>query len=437
MNFHTALKQKYDTLIQYLKRTIDNPHIKKYLEYHQTKSNWSIPQFHNLIKLHKGTMELQSRPIVGAINWYSTPVSILLSKKLRAYFNTQETRHIATNTMEVVMDMNNWNFRFFKHGKRYKDYHLIALDIVNLYGNIKLDKLYELLYEHTDQDFIKLAKFVCNNNYFEYFSEIYKQNDGIAMGTNCAPEMANFYLLHSIDKFLINLWNPQIVFTKRFLDDIFIIYEGTLEEAQYWVACLKSLKQECNMTFTHTINTQISFLDLNILLTKNGLEFYTHQKKLNKYGYITPSSCHPLHTFSGFIKGELTRYAINSSKSIYYKITKNLFYQRLLARGYSRNYLNNIFQAHRYTDRFSRRPVDNSETTSLSFRYSNRSNISRIKDTLIKINSRLGKKVISNPTIRFSWLKSRNLYETLCRSGLTLKQKAYLSKTFEASGSTP
>ena len=426
LKFHSTLKQKFDSLLQYLQRITDNPHIKRYLEYHQTKTKWTIPQFHNLIKLHKGTIELQSRPIVGAVDWFTTPISKLLSKMLRAYLTTQETRHIASNTIDVVMDMNNWNFRFFKHGKRHQNYHLISLDIVNLYGNIKLNTLYELLRKHTNDDFVKLAKFVCDNNYFGYLSDIYKQDDGIAMGTNAAPELANFYLLHSIDSILINLWNPNITFTKRFLDDIFIIYEGTKEECLYFISCLNTLKKDCNMEFTSKVGKQIEFLDLNIILTPEGLEYYTHQKKLNKYGYITPSSCHPHHTLSGFIKGELTRYSINSSKSYYYKITKNLFYQRLLARGYKRTYLNSIFQSHIYSNRFNRKPDDKTEYTNLSIRFSRRQNLSRLKQSITLVSERICKRFLSKPKIRITWLKSRNLYEILCRSSLSTKQQAYI-----------
>lgn len=429
MNFHTKLKQKYDAIIQQQIHTIDNPQVIKYLNYHKTKTKWTLPQFHNLIKLQKGTLILQSRPIVGAVDWYTTPISILLAKKLRAHLADQETRHIAINTIDVVFDMNNWNFRFFKHGKRYHDYHLISLDIVNLYGNIKLDLLYNLLQEHSDPDLVKLTKFVCDNNYFSYYNDVYKQNDGIAMGTNAAPELANFYLLYCIDKFIINHWTPEITFTKRYLDDIFIIWEGTLESAENFVKSLSLLKNDCNMEFTAKIAKKIEFLDLNIMLTKEGLEFFTHQKKLNKYGYITPSSCHPKHTFSGFIKGELTRYAINSSKSIYYKITKNLFYQRLLARGYQRTFLNTIFQKHTYGNRFNRKTLDSTKYTSLSFRYSKRQHLSNLSKSIAKITERIGRHITPTPQVRFSWRKSRNLYETLCRSGLTIRQKAFLNET--------
>jgi hypothetical protein len=183
------------------------------------------------------------------------------------------------------------------------------------------------------------------------------------------------------------------------------------------------------MEFTHRIGKQIEFLDLNIMLTKEGIEFYTHQKKLNKYGYITPSSCHPKHTLSGFINGELTRYAINSSKSIYYKITKNLFYQRLLVRGYQRNYLNDIFQKHTYTNRFSRKPSIQNNSTNLSFRFSKRNGISRLRKSISRVTKLIANKFLENPEISFSWKKSKNLYDILCNSALTEAQVNYINET--------
>lgn len=328
------------------------------------------------------------------------------------------------------MDLNNWNFfHFFKQGKRYNEYHLISLDIINLYGNIKLTQLYKVISDNIDHLTLEMTKFVCEHNYFTFFNEIYKQNDGIAMGTNAAPELANIYLFYLVDKYIINTWNPNIVFTKRYLDDIFIIYRGTLTEAEYFVSCLQSIKETTNMEFTHRIGKQIEFLDLNIMLTKEGIEFYTHQKKLNKYGYITPSSCHPKHTLSGFINGELTRYAINSSKSIYYKITKNLFYQRLLVRGYQRNYLNDIFQKHTYTNRFSRKPSIQNNSTNLSFRFSKRNGISRLRKSISRVTKLIANKFLENPEISFSWKKSKNLYDILCNSALTEAQVNYINET--------
>ena len=56
--------------------------------------------------------------------------------------------------------------------------------------------------------------------------------------------------------------------------------------------------------------------------------------------------------FSGFIKGELTRYARLSTDPFAYAHTKSLFYHRLVERGYQRRYLNRIFKKHTWFSRF-------------------------------------------------------------------------------------
>ena len=417
--FYTRLRLDFSEIVQLILSTETDPDLVRFVKYYSSYNKWSIPNFHVLVKLHKGLNPLKSRPIVGAVNWITTPVSRVLAKKIFTLFRDQ--RHIAQNTMDITTAISAFNINI----KQYESdqLYLVSLDITDLYTNIDLKRL-EIILKDIDPYYSRLMNFFCNKNYMNYNESTYKQTDGIAMGTNCAPELANLYLLKLLDPLLLR--NQNVKLYRRYLDDLLLLWYGNKNDLQ---PLLLALNAATGLGFTLKASKKsVDFLDLKLFFSNDYLEHCTHQKKLNKYGYITPKSCHPRHTFSGFIKGELTRYAINSSRLQYYLMTKHLFFKRLLLRGYQRSYLKPLFQNHKYSAKFH--VVHKSETdlsvTNFPITYSFRSNIQGLSKRLrVKTNFHC-RKLLPNHSTRMSWKRSSNLVDRLCSSRLTPQQAEYL-----------
>jgi hypothetical protein len=380
---------------------------------------FSIPAFHVLVKIHKGLSPLYTRPIVGAVNWYTTPVSILLSQKLRPYM--MQSTSIATNTFAVTTAISHFVLFNSTRLKPGNYIFLVTLDVKSLYTNIDLEMLGDLL---RPIDLLPLFNFVSRNNYFQYNQHVYRQTNGIAMGTNAAPELANYYLMKLLDPTLEN--NRHVVLYQRYLDDLLVFWNSDLPSLMLFIQELNSLIP--GIEFEHTIsNTSADYLDLNIKYQNRSIAYATHQKALNKYCYITPQSCHPTHTKRGFIKGELTRYATNSSNHYYYKTTKDLFYKRLLARGYQHSFLAPIFTAHQYSSKFkSTLPRDSSSLIVLPIRYSYRSNLHKFTRTLSSISKNEMPRLLHPKKMLVAWKKSPNLFSLLSSSKLSTAQSALL-----------
>jgi hypothetical protein len=242
------------------------------------------------------------------------------------------------------------------------------------------------------------------------------------MGTNAAPEIANYYLLHLLDPSITEQQHVKLY--KRFLDDLLLLWNGTLHEFNIFFNHLNQVIP--GITFTYKISSEANeFLDLQIAISSFGnskpkLSFSTHQKALNKYAYISPKSCHPVHTLKGFIHGELQRYATNSSNHFFYNDTKRLFMKRLLARGYSRKFLLPIFLKHKY---FQRTPYEApGPQLNMSIRYSYRSKITSLGFKLKHTAKKYLRELIPGTQFLISWKKSPNLFNKLCKSKLTAKQ---------------
>ena len=72
---------------------------------------------------------------------------------------------------------------------------------------------------------------------------------------------------------------------------------------------------------------------------------------LTKYPYIPYESFHPSSNKKAFIKGELIRYARNSSSFNSFSETRDKFWKRLRVRGYPFRFLLPLFREIRYSDR--------------------------------------------------------------------------------------
>ena len=104
-----------------------------------------------------------------------------------------------------------------------------------------------------------LLELTLKYNIFEFNSELFLQLIGTAMGIRPAPSYANIFMA-KIDKLAEDLATSfgdgihPIRMWKRFLDDIFIIWTGTLERLHQFLDDLNMIHQTIKFTMNHTKN---------------------------------------------------------------------------------------------------------------------------------------------------------------------------------------
>ena len=110
-----------------------------------------------------------------------------------------------------------------------------SLDVDSLFTDIALDETIDIcvnnLFENTDtvQGFTKselkqLLYLATKESYFIFNGLLYKQIDGVTMGSPLGPSLANAFLSYHEKYWLKN--SPQgfkPVFYRRYVDDIFIL----------------------------------------------------------------------------------------------------------------------------------------------------------------------------------------------------------------------
>lgn len=305
----------------------------------------SIPAFHILPKIHK--KPIKGRPIAGAVKWITTYPSALLSHALRPH---------ASQCKAVLRDSKSL-IPMLESLKIPANTRLVTFDIVALYPNMDteltisiIDTLNLPMEERVNLR--ETTRFILENNFVEFDGLIYHQINGMPMGTNAAVELANLFGDRYIDNnpTISSILTKSSLLYKRYIDDLFLIWTGTQNELETLLNALNSIHPRLKFTINHS-RESLAFLDLLIRIENETITVSTFQKALNKYLYIPFNSNHPYAAKRGFIKGELIRYARNSTTMEGFMESRALFRQRLINRGYPSFFINDCFKTIKYRDR--------------------------------------------------------------------------------------
>jgi len=300
-----------------------------------------LPYFYVIPKLHKNPVV--GRPIVAQFDFLTTTASKWLTWKL---LRIRQPPYVLESSQTLIQRLLALPLR--------EGLFMMTFDVASLYTNLHfevvLNGIQHWLAESTtwprhEVEFLKeLTYFVIANNIFRFDHQAYKQTSGIAMGTPCAPILAN-WALYAMEAGIPLI--SQLDFFGRYIDDGLCI--GTLEQLQDLSVSINRMHPAIKCVCSPPSKVAV-FLDLNLKLEATGLRISVYEKELNLFLYIPKSSFHAPHVFPGFIRGQLTRFArICTHKEDFIKAAKT-FWHRLLARGYQPRYLCKIFDSFQYTE---------------------------------------------------------------------------------------
>ena len=173
-------------------------------------------------KVHKTVVNniLIFRPILSAIN---TP-SYSLAKYLNAIFPPLATNEfIMKNSFDFAEEVFNYDHNLY----------MARLDVESLITNIPLEEtimncVNDLSSNNfysgksSRKDLYELLKLATTESSFIFDNKLYKQIDGVAMGSPLGPTLANAFLCH-YEKIWLNECPSQFkpVVYRRYVDDIF------------------------------------------------------------------------------------------------------------------------------------------------------------------------------------------------------------------------
>ncbi|CAJ0953057.1 unnamed protein product [Ranitomeya imitator] len=178
-------------------------------------------------------------------------------------------------------------------------------------------------------------------------TSIYLQLQGTAMGAACAPSYANLFL--GAWERGIFLSDPVVHVDKvhhwiRYIDDVFFIWEGTIEHLNEFMSRLNVNDLNIKLTFSH--GRQINFLDLDVFVSPQGvIETNVYRKPTATNTLLHASSSHRQSTINGIPIGQHLRIKRicssqeqfqDQAQDLYHRFRKCGYSHRQIRKGYKR-----------------------------------------------------------------------------------------------------
>ena len=162
--------------------------------------------------------------------------------------------------------------------------YMASLDVESLFTNIPLEETINKCVNHlfynsfyngklSTKDLYDLLKLATTESSFIFDNKLYKQIDGVAMGSPLGPTLANAFLCH-YEKIWLNECPSQFkpVVYKRYVDDIFVLFKSK-EHLKLFVNYMNSKHKNIKFTFETEDSNNFSFLDVKI--TRKNKQFVT------------------------------------------------------------------------------------------------------------------------------------------------------------------
>ena len=318
---------------------------------HKDINKWTIPD-----KMPEG------RPIVSDVE----SESYRISQYVDSFITPLSVRHktYLKNTYDFISKIRNV--------KVPNDCYIVTGDVSALYTNMIHDRTLSCVKDifkkypeslRPDKHLMELLKITLKNNDFEFNGKTYLQTCGTPMGKVYAPALANIYMLEFDEKATNGFKTKPLLFF-RYLDDIFFIWTGSLEELLEYETYLNSLIPGIKITLEYN-KINANFLDTTVykqtINNETTLQTRVYFKPTDTHQLLHTNSFHPKHTCKGILKSQLLRFKRISSSWNDYTSTAKILFHSLSSRGYSWSLMWNTLKNVWFSVEKSSGPEDNSK----------------------------------------------------------------------------
>lgn len=249
--------------------------------------NGILGRIYGQIKLHKEDKCL--RPIISTVG----TTTYNLAKHLSSLF-----RHILGSTPYDAIDS-------FKMAEQLRslnvpeDHVMISLDVVSLFTNIPKVLVCEIIEEKWEvlktvttlnkNQLISMINSIIDSCYFTYDDKIYRQVNGLPMGSALSPPLADLVLEKLLQEIVSK--RDDIFFLKRYVDDLFLIIPAT--KTQEILEAFNGYHQNIKFTLELEKQQKINFLELSITRLLGGtLQIAWYRKPTASLRYVNFYSNH-------------------------------------------------------------------------------------------------------------------------------------------------
>lgn len=301
------------------------------------------PRIYGLIKLHKDNKPL--RPIVNNIKGPTHK----LERFFKPFLDNLNTNNPYDVKNAIVVKDKVINLRTINANEK-----LISFDVVSLFTSIPLELMFEIISEEWEKIepftwiknktcFIEGLKLICENGFFKYNNNFYRQSEGLPMGGVLSVALSGIVMNRLISD-VINTTNIKPKLLMKYVDDLLLILEEC--EIEIFLNALNGFHSNIRFTYELETDNKIRFLDI-LIRHENGIlrTMWTKNEKSSQR-LLNFTSNHPKHVMRNVLNNYIFK-AINVTdlkyltcvkKSIFEIFESNLYPASLINKFWHSNY---------------------------------------------------------------------------------------------------
>ena len=197
-----------------------------------------------------------------------------------------------------------------------EDHELISFDVVSLFTSVPLDYTIELILDKIYKEKLiktklkrgemkKLLQICTKEMHFSFNGVIYRQVNGVAMGSPLGPVLANVFMVQ-LEKTLVPQLDETVALWYREVDDTFpFIRKGQVDNV---LRKLNSFHESIKFTYEREEEGSIAFLDVKVIKKSDGtFDTDIHRKQTDTNIYLNWNAFAPKIWKIGTLKGLVRR----------------------------------------------------------------------------------------------------------------------------------
>ena len=246
-------------------------------------------KFYGTAKIHKlppnqGIDNLPLRPVISNINTATYELAHYIAQVLSPFSQSDYT---VSSNKEFT--------KIIKLKSIPDNYKLVSFDVMSLFTNVSLDSTIDIIlnriYDKKElatnierKDMTDVILLWTKNVRLTFNNNIFKQTDGVAMGSPLDPVLAGIIMVE-LKNTMVPRLSKHIYFWRRYVDDTFTFVKE--ESITFVLEQLNSYHP--NLQFTYELENagKLSFLDILVIRQKNNrFETTVYRKNTNTDIYL-------------------------------------------------------------------------------------------------------------------------------------------------------
>jgi len=193
-----------------------------------------------------------------------------------------------------------------------------------MYTNIPIAELLNIIeslceihlnHDKLREEIIQITKLITRQNHFQFLNQLYRQDNGLAMGAPTSSIFSEIFLQHMENTTIYKiLTQNHIIGYFRYVEDILIIYNKSHTDIHNVVNEFNNINTDIKFTMEEETDNSINFLDKTIKKVNNTFTTNIYRKPTTTDSVIPRDSCHPQehkHAAIRYMTNRMNTYKLN------------------------------------------------------------------------------------------------------------------------------